>query len=46
MLTPRTETLSIRGLGFSVPTTNEGITAEVTVIRSFKEMAAQKENVN
>jgi len=40
LLSPREKSLDIRGLGFSVATPDEGITGEVVLIRSFKEMKA------
>ncbi|CAL8110730.1 unnamed protein product [Orchesella dallaii] len=45
LLSPRKESLDIRGLGFSVPTPDEGITGEVVLVRSFKEMQAMKESL-
>lgn len=46
LLTPRKKALTIKGLGFSVPTPPEGITAEIIVVRSFKEVSSKKDAVS
>lgn len=45
MIEPRQKTLSMLGLGTSIGTPQEGIEAEVLVVRSFDELKAKKDQV-
>jgi len=45
MISPRKQSFSILGLGTSVGTPLEGITADVIVVRSFDELTANAEKV-